>query len=239
MGVEGAQDWPAVLSEPAWRAACRAADASPGVLAPLAGEEILPEELEHVACARLVDGQGAGVVVEVVGVVEDQGTLGRVGMDGRVAVSAARALSVAGERITPVPEVALDVLPADQVVEAVLVHVPDLRFVAPADADRGPWTLSADHARLIASAAASGERALDRLEVGLGPTPEVLREVAHRVRGSLSLDVVTADQPEPISLRWLLTAHGWVSLSIDHGAVVHALHDRTAVRHAIAGVLPT
>lgn len=237
MGAAGAQDWPTVLSESAWRAACLAAEASPGVLAPLAGEEIGDGALEHVACARLVDGQGAEIVIEVVGVVEDRGTLGRIGVDGRVAASAARALSIEGDQPTPVPEVALDVLPADRAVQAVLAHVPDLRFVEPADADRGPWTLSADHARLIASAAASGEPALERLEVGLGPTPEVLREVAHRTCGSLSLDVVTAERPEPTSLRWLLTAHGWVALSISDGAVVHALHDRAAVRDAIAAVL--
>ncbi|GAB3262265.1 hypothetical protein GCM10027425_26100 [Alteromonas gracilis] len=241
MGVGGAQDWPMVLSEAAWRAACRAADASPGAMVPLepdgeGGEECeaLPE---HVACARLVDGQGAGVVIEVAGVVEERGTLGRIGVDDRVAAGAARVLVVEADRTAAAAEVALDVVPADSVMDAVLAHVPELRFVAPSDGDRGPWTLSADHAQLIASAAASGERALERLEVGLGATPEVLREVACASRGSLSVDVVTADGPEPVSLRWLLTAHGWVALGLAGGAVVHALHDRADVRAAIAAAL--
>lgn len=243
MGVEGAQDWPVVLSEAAWRAACRAADASPGAMAPLEQEHTDGEgcdaQPEHVACARVVDGQGAGVVIEIAGVVEERGTLGRIGADGRVAVSAARVLVVEGADAGAAAEVALDVVPADCVIDAVLAHVPELRFVAPADGDHGPWTLSADHARLIASAATSGERALERLEVGLGATPEVLRELACASRGSLSIDVVTADSPEPVSLRWLLTAHGWVALDLIGGQVVHALHDRVAVRDAVAAALPS
>ncbi len=231
------------LDEAAWAGvvAATALDVGQAPLRPLGAPRATAGDPEPalVEAAGLALGR-ADVGVTVLAGAGERGVLAQIGADRQVLGSAVRAVvtgAPGAPEPTAVPGVRLGARATRHLVDEVMWLVP------PGGVDcalpRESVALERDHALVIARAVGADDEValLAARHAGFDTVPPVLRAVAGPTTASVTLTISTCADPVHGVRQWLLTDHGWVSLTMLGRRVVHTPRSRDDLATELTSVL--